>query len=82
MHWDGAASYDPRWVYHGCLTGNASDAARLLHTLVAGDFLKPDILDQMLTAKQLGGSLTGRPWTRYGYALGIMASDVGIVKKR
>jgi D-alanyl-D-alanine carboxypeptidase len=41
LHWRAAAHYDPGWVYHGCLTGTAADAARLLHGLFNGDLLMP-----------------------------------------
>lgn len=76
LHWKAAASYDPLWVYHGCLTGTASDAARLLHTLFTGGFLRSDTLNDMLDARPLGDVLSGRPWTRYGYALGLMSGEV------
>ncbi|MDV7145379.1 serine hydrolase domain-containing protein [Tropicimonas sp. TH_r6] len=73
LHWDAAAGYDPRWVYHGCLVGTASDAARLLHALFAGELLTADILRAMLDRRSLGGALPGRPWTRCGYGLGLMS---------
>ena len=72
LHWDAAADYDPRWVYHGCLTGTVSDASRLLHALFSGDLLRSKSLEQMLSRRPLGGPLPGRPWTRCGYALGLM----------
>jgi CubicO group peptidase (beta-lactamase class C family) len=73
LHWPAAAAYDPRWVYHGCLTGTASDAAHLLHALISGDLLRPDTLHQMLNTRPLGGPIPGRPWTKCGYALGLMS---------
>ncbi|MGV8989155.1 MAG: serine hydrolase domain-containing protein [Cypionkella sp.] len=73
LHWDAAASYDPGWVYHGCLTGTPADAARLLHALCVEDFLRPATYDQMRDTRWLGGSISGRPWTQCGYALGLMA---------
>jgi CubicO group peptidase (beta-lactamase class C family) len=79
LHWDAAARYDPKWVYHGCLIGNAPDAARLLRALVTGDLLPPAILRQMLEARALGGAIPGRPWTKHGYALGLMSGTVGNV---
>ncbi len=72
LHWKAAANYHPGWVYHGCLTGTASDAARLLHALFVGDLLPPDAFDRMLAVYTLGGALPGRPWERCGYALGLM----------
>lgn len=73
VHWQAATGYDPKWVYHGCLIGNAPDAARLLHALMAGRLLQPAILREMLDAKYLGGALHDRPWTECGYALGLMS---------
>lgn len=73
VHWQAATGYDPKWVYHGCLIGNAPDAARLLHALLAGRLLQPAILREMLDAKYLGGALPDRPWTECGYALGLMS---------
>lgn len=73
LHWDAAANYDPRWVYHGCLTGTAPDAARLLRALFEGELLRASTLDQMLNARSLGGPIAGRPWMQCGYALGLMS---------
>lgn len=77
LHWDAAADYDPQWIYHGCLTGTASDASRLLHALLTGRLLRSDILDQMLNRRPLGGPVPGRPWTQRGYALGLMSGAMG-----
>ncbi len=76
LHWDGATGYDPRWVYHGCLIGTASDAAALLHALFAGALLRPDSLALMCDRRVLGGPLPGRPWTECGYGLGLMAGPM------
>ena len=76
LHWSAGANYDPLWVYHGCMTGTAADAARLLHSLFACDLLQTDTLGEMLDTKLLGGPLSGRPWTQYGYALGLMSGVV------
>lgn len=73
VHWEAATEYDPKWVYHGCLIGNAPDAARLLHALMAGDLLQPETMRQMLDAQYLGGAIPNRPWTECGYALGLMS---------
>jgi CubicO group peptidase (beta-lactamase class C family) len=81
LHWSAAADYDPRWVYHGCLTGTAADAARLLHGLFSGDLLQSDTLAQMLSTKVLGGPIPGRPWGECGYALGLMSGTVQGVGK-
>lgn len=76
LHWPAAAGYDPRWVCHGCLTGTAEDAARLLHALLAGDLLRPETLGRMRAARPLGGRLPGRPWTRCAYGLGLMSGTM------
>lgn len=76
LHWDAAADYNPLWVYHGCLTGSASDAARLLHALFQDDLLRPDTFKQMRKARSLGGPIPDRPWTKCGYALGLMSGAV------
>lgn len=77
--WEAARAYHPGWVYHGCLTGTASDAARLLQGVLTGKVLGPAMLRQMLRARPLGGAIEGRPWTRHGYALGLMAGRCGPV---
>jgi CubicO group peptidase (beta-lactamase class C family) len=76
LHWSEAENYDPRWVYHRCLTGTASDATRLLHALFSGKLLKPETLEQMLVRRSLGGPLAGRPWQSCGYSLGLMAGPM------
>ena len=76
LHWGAATGYDPRWVYHGCLVGSASDASRLLHALFSGDLLKSETLTEMLIRRSLGSAIPGRPWTECGYALGMMSSEM------
>ena len=76
LHCNAAKGYDPRWVYHGCLIGAASDAARLLHALFKGDLLEPDTLNAMLDRHAICGPLPGRPWADCGYALGLMSGKV------
>lgn len=77
LHWSSARHYHPGWVYHGCLIGTAADAATLLHGLFAGQLLSRNSLAQMMTVKQLGGGLVGRPWSEHGYGLGLMAGRLG-----
>lgn len=77
LHWREAAGYHPGWVYHRCLAGTAGDAARLLQGLFAGALLAPRTLEEMLAARPLGGPLPGRPWSRCGYALGLMSGEIG-----
>ncbi len=77
IHWPDGRNYHPGWVYHGCLTGTASDAARLLHALCHGDLLRRESLAAMLDPHPLGGALPGRPWSECGYGLGFMAGRMG-----
>ncbi|MBN9885932.1 serine hydrolase domain-containing protein [Salipiger abyssi] len=77
LHWPAAARYHPGWVYHGCLTGTARDAARLLHGLFSGALLGSDALRQLLETRPLGGAIGGRPWSEAGYALGLMSGRFG-----
>ena len=77
LFWPDLKTYDPGWVFHGCLIGNPVDAARLLHALLCGKVLRAETLRLMQEAHALGGVLPGRPWTRCGYALGLMAGEMG-----
>ncbi|KAB7615392.1 beta-lactamase family protein [Amylibacter sp. SFDW26] len=76
VYWDDAEKYDPRWVYHGCLLGNAKDATHLLHALFTSDVLLSDTRDQMFAKRILGGPIEGRPWQECGYALGLMSGSI------
>ncbi|PRY80419.1 CubicO group peptidase (beta-lactamase class C family) [Yoonia maritima] len=75
-HWDAAKRYHPRWVYHGCLIGTASDAVKILHGLFCGQLLGTQILAQMLVTYPLGGPIPGRPWATCGYGLGLMSGEI------
>lgn len=77
LHWSAARHYHPGWVYHGCLTGTALDAARLLHAVMSGRLLSETMLEQMLSRRHLGGAIAGRPWTDCGYGLGLMTGRMG-----
>lgn len=77
LHWAGAQHYHPGWVYHGCLTGTAADAAELLHAVFMGRVLHASMLTEMLIHHPLGGAIEGRPWTECGYALGLMRGRCG-----
>jgi len=78
VHWPAARTYDPGWVYPGCLTGTAGDAARLLDALMRGRLLRPESLQAMLARHPIGGAIAGRPWTRTGYGLGLMSGEMGL----
>ena len=75
LHWP-ADDYDPRWVYHGCLMGTTFDAAKLLHALFQGQILTSDSVKAMLDTYRLGGAIPGRPWSEFGYGLGLMSGKV------
>lgn len=77
VFWPAARTYDPRWVYHGCLIGTPVDAARVLRALVCGQILKSATLQTMLVCHELGGAGSGRPWTACGYGLGLMIGKMG-----
>jgi CubicO group peptidase (beta-lactamase class C family) len=77
VHWLEARGYHPGWVYHGCLTGTATDAAKLLHAVFDEDILTEQSRAAMLSAHPLGGALSGRPWTQCGYGLGVMSGKMG-----
>src|SRR5262245_20938827 len=71
--------YHPGWVSHGVVASTASDLVRFLNTVMRGDFLSCDSLDQMLALVSLsldsGGTASAelplRP-SRPGYGLGVM----------
>ena len=78
VFWPHLRTYDPRWVYHGCLIGPPADAARLLHAIVRGRLLSWDSLTGMLgRSTRLGGALPGRPVTEQGYGMGFMIGRMG-----
>ncbi|MBU3032438.1 serine hydrolase domain-containing protein [Paracoccus marinaquae] len=79
LHWETAKGYDPGWVYHGCLIGTTSDAARLLHGLFQGELLQSETLRDMLDRHPVGGSISGRPWSECGYGCGLMSGSMGNV---
>jgi CubicO group peptidase (beta-lactamase class C family) len=73
---DSHADYDPGWVYHGLLIGPLSQAVLLLDRLLAGHLLPTGLLQEMQTAKTLGGPIPGRPWMTAGYGLGLMQGSI------
>ncbi|WP_199699548.1 serine hydrolase domain-containing protein [Notoacmeibacter ruber] len=77
LHWDEASLYHPGWVYHGCLTGTAEDAAGMLQGLMAGELLGRERLEEMLATHPVGGAIPGRPFTECGYGLGLMSGRAG-----
>ena len=78
VHWPSQRSYDPRWVYHGCLIGPPPDAARLLHGLFHGELLAPAAVAAMHERfTRLGDAPAGRPATEVGYGMGLMLGRGG-----
>jgi len=75
-HLGNTSNYDPAWVYHGLLIGPISQAALFLDRLLAGHLLPPGLLQEMQTAKTLGGPIPGRPWITPGYGLGLMQGSI------
>ena len=72
----GAAGYDPRWVYHGLVTGTVADAARLLHALVTGKLLRPSTLSAMLEGHPLPQHRSeAHPDPAYGLGLMLSATN-------
>lgn len=79
VQWASTQTYDPGWVYPGCLVGTSLDAAKLLHALFHGQILLSDSLQEMLEIHRLGGPIPDRPWTSLGYGLGLMWGESGEV---
>lgn len=80
IFWPQLRNYDPQWVYHGCLIGTPVDAARLLHALFRGDLLQHSLIETMFERSTiLDEAVPGRPWTKLGYALGLMSGSMGDV---
>jgi hypothetical protein len=78
VYWPHLRTYDPLWVYHGCLIGPPADAVRLLHAILEGELISPASLAGMLGRfTPLGGALPGRPVTEQGYGLGFMIGRMG-----
>ena len=69
----GVAAYDPRWVYHGLVTGTVVDAARLLHALMTGKLLRPSMLSAMLEGHSLP-QYRSEAHPNPAYGLGVMLS--------
>ncbi|ROM79038.1 serine hydrolase [Pseudomonas brassicacearum] len=75
-HLGSASNYDPAWVYHGLLMGPISQAALFLDRLLCSDLLSKGLLQEMQTARTLGGPIPGRPWITPGYGLGMMQGSI------
>ena len=73
---ESASTYDPAWVYHGLLIGPVSQAALFLDRLFCTDLLPTALLQDMQTARIVGGPIPGRPWITSGYGLGVMQGAI------
>ena len=72
----GAAGYNPRWVYHGLVTGTVADAARLLHGLITGKLLRASTLSAMLEGHPLPQHRSeAHPDPAYGLGVMLSATD-------
>jgi CubicO group peptidase (beta-lactamase class C family) len=77
VHWGNASGYDPRWVYHGLLIGSPAAAVAFLRGAFSERFLSRQAVAAAMAAREVGGALPGRPWTKCGYGLGLMIGEVG-----
>jgi len=79
IFWPFLTSYDPRWVYHGCLIGPPIDATRLLHALFHGRLLAPELVASMYARfTPLGDAPAGRPGREIGYGMGLRLARMGM----
>jgi len=62
--------YDPRWSITAA-GRPVADAALLLHRLMAGKLLPPDLMSAMCTRHPLDVADRRRPWLAPGYGLGL-----------
>jgi len=78
IFWPELRNYDPGWVYHGCLIGTPVDAETLLHALFRGELLRHSSVEAMFERTTiLDDAISGRPWTKLSYALGLMSGSMG-----
>lgn len=66
------ADYDPRWCYHGLITGTTASAVRFLHLLSSGEIVKTNSLAEMLSPYKLNVDVGNRPWRNPAIGLGLM----------
>lgn len=74
LAWD-SGGYHPGWVYHGCMMGSVTDAARLLQGILNGPLLSPAQRAEMQAPYMESAGIAGRIWTRTGYGLGLMIGE-------
>lgn len=77
--WGNENGYHPGWVYHGLLLGTAGDAVRFLNGLMTRDILSATLHEQMISPHHIGGPVSGRPWQKTAYGLGLMCGEMNSV---
>jgi CubicO group peptidase (beta-lactamase class C family) len=78
IFWPFLRSYDPRWVYHGCLIGPPMEAARLLQALFEDALLSPAVVASMVDRfTPLGDAPAGHPGTEISCGMGLMQAKMG-----
>ncbi|PAQ06734.1 hypothetical protein CIT26_24450 [Mesorhizobium temperatum] len=55
VFWSAVRTYDPRWVYHGCLIGTSIDEAKVLDGLCRGQILQSATLRTMMERHEFSG---------------------------
>jgi len=68
--------YNPNWVYHGLAIGSVADSALGLYRILSGDYLREDLLKEMMTGIPLEYKRPIRQWTETGYGLGLMIGKI------
>ena len=66
-----AQAYHPGWVYHGLVVGPLTQAAMVLHRLLAGQLIGKAMLAEMQQGYRLAQFKTP-PWEEPSYGLGLM----------
>ena len=76
IYWESGRSYNPRWVYHGCVMGSPLDAANALQAIFTNRLIDLKFLEPMFDMHRLGGAIENRPWIECGYGLGLMVGKM------
>lgn len=67
--------YDPKWLYHGMVIGSLGSACEFLNQLSQGKIVSSASLLIMEEVYNLNVDVTGRPWQKPGYGLGLMIDN-------
>lgn len=68
-------AYDPNWLYHGMVIGSLGSACEFLNQLSQGKIISKALLHIMEEAYNFNVDVTGRPWEKPGYGLGLMIDN-------